>query len=292
MREMLATLALCLTLPQAVVNPAEKVTLASQGYQFTEGAIWTRQGKLLFSDIPANTIYELSGDKGVVYRKPSNNANGNQIDREGRLVTCEHGTRRVTRTDLRDGTFTVLADRFNGMRFNSPNDLVVGKDGSIYFTDPPHGISRDKSELGYNGVYRIRPTGTVQLLTKDVTQPNGIALSPDEKTLYVADDSKALIRSFEFGPGRELTHGKVFYAWTNKAAGWADGMRVDTLGNIWATGPGGVSVISPAGQLITTIAIPKIPTNVAWGDRDAKTLYITAQDSVYRLRTNVVGLRN
>lgn len=288
---MINLVALAMLVPSAtLLTPDSKVELLTTGYAFTEGPIWTKSNTLIFSDIPGNKMYEWKNGKATVYRDPSNNANGNQIDPLGRLITCHHGSRNVTRTEA-DGKVTVLADSIDGKRLNSPNDLVAAKDGTIFFTDPPWGIPASAQELDYFGIFKIDVKGATSVVYKSKTRVNGIALSPNGKTLYVSDDTLKLQKFAVLKDGK-LGEPKFFGDMKLDRPGWADGMRVDVLGNIWVTAPGGIQVWSPAGERLTEIALPEMGTNLAWGDRDAKTLYITAGKSVYRLRTNVKGLRH
>lgn len=258
----------------------------STGCQFTEGPVWTPQGTLLFSDIPANRIYEIGMEKKV-YREPSGKSNGLTLDRQGRLIACEHDTRRVTRTE-NDGSLTVLADRYEGKRLNSPNDAVVKSDGSIYFTDPSYGISKDQQEQPYQGVYRITPAGKLELLVKDFKMPNGLCFSPDESQLYIADSSDLRhIRVFNVDKEGKLTGGKVLAEVSPN--GVPDGMKVDKKGKLYVAGPGGVWVFDPEGKHVDTIKTPETPANIGWGGQDGKTLYITAISSVYKVRLPVGG---
>jgi gluconolactonase len=253
-----------------------EVETVVEGFQFTEGPVWLPSGELIFSDIPADTIYR--ADKSV-FRKPSGKSNGLTLDREGRLIACEHWNRRVTRTE-KDGIITVLADRYDGKRFNSPNDAVVRSDGTIFFTDPPYGLEDRPAELTYSGVYAIRPGGEVVFLAQDFKKPNGIGLSPDEKTLYVADTEGGHIRAFGVAEDGALSNGRVLGEIPNP-----DGMAVDRSGNVWCTGSDGVRVFSPEGNLLTTVKLPQGPANCTFGGEDGKTLFVTAQTAVYRVRT-------
>jgi sugar lactone lactonase YvrE len=264
------------------------VEKVAQGFQFTEGPVWTPWNTLLFSDIPANRIYELASSKKVkIYREPSGNANGLTFDHQGRLIACEHSNRRVSRTE-KDGSVTVLADRYQGKRLNSPNDVVVKSDGSIYFTDPTYGIKKEEQELGFQGVYRISPQGKLELLVSDFKMPNGLCFSPDEKRLYVADSSElAHIRVFDVTSDGKLVNGRVFAK--TSGPGGPDGMKVDMKGNLYVAGPGGVWIFDTNGVHTDIIKTPEVPANLAWGDEDGRTLYITARTSIYKVRLDVGG---
>jgi gluconolactonase len=286
---------------QAILDDNAQVEKVADGFDFIEGPVWYPKGFLLFSDIPANTIYRWTpNEKPGVFRQPSGNANGNTLDREGRLISAEHGNRRVSRT-LEDGTVVTLASQYEGKRLNSPNDVVVKSDGSIYFTDPPYGIKSEQEELGFYGVYRIAPDGKLTLLVRDFVRPNGIAFSPDEKKLYIDDSEKGHIRVFDVKPDGTLDNGRIFAELKDpNKNGVPDGMKVDVEGNVYSTGPGGVWVFSPSGNLLGTIEVPEVTTNLAWGlsaqvsaqeDRDYKTLYITANKSLYRIRLKIPGVR-
>ena len=272
-----------------------RLELMAQGFEFTEGPVWFAEEQfLLFSDIPANRIMKLKRDGGVeVFREPSGNSNGLTRDQQGRLIACEHGNRRVTRTED-DGTITVLADQFEGKRLNSPNDVVVKSDGAIYFTDPPYGIERDQQEQPVQGVYRLSADGSrLALVADDFVCPNGLAFSPDEKQLYIDDSSdRCHIRVFDVNPDGTLSNGRVSKDLKSKRLGWPDGMKLDEAGNLFCTGPGGVWVIDSRGNHLGMILIPEIPSNCAWGDEDRRTLYITARTSVYRIRVNASGIKS
>ncbi len=263
-------------------------------FGFTEGPIWYKDC-LLFSDIPRNRIVRWhmrsEGPEVTTFRSPSGNANGLTLDRSGRLIACEHSTRRVTRTEI-DGSISVLAERYEGRRLNSPNDVVVRSDGSIYFTDPPYGLENFTvwKELPCNGVYRIAPDGELTLLVDDFERPNGLAFSPNESVLYIDDTSRCHIRAFDVSADGSLSSGRVFIDMQSPDAGGPDGMKVDQDGNIYCTGPGGLWVINTNGQCLGRITMLEMPSNMAWGDKDWKTLYITARSSVYRLRLTVPGV--
>ena len=274
-----------------ILAPNSKVEKLAAGFEFTEGPVWHPDGFLLFSDVPANTIYKWQPrQETAIFRQPSGNANGNTLDNSGRLVTAEHGNRRVSRTEEK-GQIVTLATHYQGRRLNSPNDLVVKSDGRIYFTDPPYGIEPEQEELGFYGVYRLAPDGKLTLLVDDFVRPNGIVFSPDETKLYVNDSEKGHIRVFNVQPDGTLDKGKLFADMkpANKE-GAADGMKVDIKGNVYSTGSGGVWIFSPNGELLDIIETPEAPANLAWGDRDYQTLFITARNSLYRVRLQIPGI--
>lgn len=277
---------------QAIADENAKVETVASDFEFIEGPVWHPDGFLLFSDIPANTIYKWTpNEKPTVFRRPSGKANGNTLDREGRLISAEHENRRVSRTE-KDGKVVTLASQYEEKQLNSPNDLAVKSDGSVYFTDPPYGIQSEQEELGFYGVYRIAPDGKVTLLVKDFVRPNGIAFSPDEKKLYVNDSEQGHIRVFGVKPDGTLENGKIFAEMKDPSKnGVPDGMKVDEQGNVYSTGPGGVWVFSPAGELLGILEVPEAATNVAWGDKDYKTLYITASKSFYRIPLKIPGIK-
>lgn len=277
---------------QAILDDNAQVEKVAGGFQFTEGPLWHPKRFLLFSDIPANTIYQWTANKKPeIFRRPSGNTNGNTLDREGRLLSAEHSNRRVSRTE-KDGTVVTLASQFEGKRLNSPNDLVVKSDGSIYFTDPPYGIQSEQEELGFYGVYRLAPEGKLTLLVKDFVRPNGIAFSPDETKLYVNDSQEGHIRVFDVKSDGTLENGQLFAELKDSSQqGVPDGMKVDLEGNVYSTGPGGIWVFSPSGNLLGTIEVPEVAANIAWGDEDYKTLYITASNSLYRIRLKIPGVQ-
>jgi gluconolactonase len=267
------------------------------GFRFTEGPVWLRGEKcLLFSDIPSNRIVryqmEEDGPHIATHRHPSGNANGNTLDRQGRLVSCEHSGRRVSRTEA-DGRVAPVASYYNDRRLNSPNDLVVRSDGAVYFTDPPYGLKNytEGKELAFNGVYRVAPDGTIALLAEDFERPNGLAFSPDESILYVDDSAHRHIRAFDVRADGTLTNGRLFLDMQHEDRGSPDGMKVDVEGNVWCTGPGAIWLIAPDGRALGRIVCPEQPANLAWGDDDWRSLYITARTSLYRLRVEVQGIR-
>lgn len=288
-----------------------KIEVIAAGFDWTEGPLWVpddQGGKLLFSDIPRNSIYEWRLGKGVqLFMKPSGftgvgdygaepGSNGLLLDAEGRLVCCEHGDRRISVLTENGGKRT-LADNYQGKRFNSPNDGALKSNGDIYFTDPPYGLperENDKRrEIEWFGVYRVTPAGEVTLLTKEMTRPNGIGFSPDEKTLYVAqsDSAAAIWKAFPVKEDGTLGPGKLFYDATpnmGKLPGAPDGLEVDAQGNLFATGPGGVYVFTPKGELLGRLSTGERTANVAWGD-DGSTLYMAADMYVCRIKTSTRG---
>jgi len=295
----------------AILSPDAKIEKVAGNFRFTEGPVWDRRGGfLLFSDIPSNAIMKLASDGNVsAFRKdiftgshPDGalvGSNGLTLDRQGRLIAAEHGNRRVSRTE-KDGAITVLADRFEGKRLNSPNDVVVRTNGDVYFTDPPYGLFRSnppdpakdpQRELDFNGIYRIR-AGKLELLAK-AAMPNGIAFSPDERRLYInnSDANNKIWFVYDVKFDGTLGEGQVLYESKDKAAGVPDGLRIDKKGNLWSSGPGGINIISPDGRLLGVVQFPEVPANCGWGGADGKTLYVTARTGLYRIRTKVEGIR-
>ncbi|MCI0369899.1 MAG: SMP-30/gluconolactonase/LRE family protein [candidate division NC10 bacterium] len=293
-----------------IVGPNPKIFKLAEGFKFTEGPVWVHDGGyLLFSDPNSNIIYKYTRDGQLsVFRQPSGYAgtdiaeygqpgsNGLTLDRQGRLTINEHGNRRVTRLE-KDGSVTVLADRYDGKRLNSPNDLLYRSDGTLYFTDPPFGLPKffadPRKELPFSGVYSLH-RGKVQLISADLNGPNGIALSPDERYLYVGnwDEKKKVVMRYEAKADGSLANGQVFFDMTSAPGEDAlDGVKVDQQGNLYVSGPGGLWVISPEGKHLGTIIAPKHIHNMAWGDDDGKTLYLTARTSLYRIRLNIPGVR-
>ena len=274
---------------KSLVETGEPEKMAT-GFQFTEGPLWMPDGYLLFSDIPANRIYKWTPEGGAeVWREPSGNSNGLTRDHDGRLVACEHGNRRVSRTAA-DGTVTTLADRYQGKRLNSPNDVVIKSDGTIYFTDPPYGIKPDEREQPYNGVYRIFTDGTVERLADDFERPNGLAFSPDESILYVDDTHRRHVRAFDVNADGTLANSRIITDMDHPQSGSPDGMKIDEEGHLYVTGATGMWVLEPDGTCLGVIVTPEGPANCAWGDDDRRSLYMTAQTSLYRIRVTVPGL--
>ena len=296
----------------SLITPGTPVEKVADGFQFTEGPVWHPDGYLLFSDPNTNNIYRYdpqnhnitiyisnSGYTGAdigEYGQPG--SNGLAIDREGRLIVDQHGNRRVIRHEKK-GPVTVMADKIDGKRFNSPNDIVLKSDGTVYFTDPPYGLpgffNDPRKELDYQGVFMIKD-GKVQVVAKDCGGPNGLAFSPDEKYFYVTNwdirdihHTKTLWR-YEVQPDGTLRNGKVFYDFSFTEDEEAlDGMKVDKEGNLYVSAPGGLWILSPGGKLLGKIVTPERPANMAWGDEDGKTLYMTAHTSLYKIRVNTGG---
>ncbi len=266
------------------------------GFKFVEGPAWHPHNKVLvFSDIIGNTLYRWHpGGKPQIIRKPSHMANGNTWDHDGRLLSCEHASSRVSRTAA-DGNYEVLASHFEGRELNSPNDIVVRHDGSIYFTDPnsgrgeKYGIARPQ-ELEFQGVYRLdSDTGSLTLLVDDFSKPNGLCFSRDESLLYINDTDRQHIRVFDVLSDGTLGGSRVWAETGGKQPGVADGMKVDSDGNLYCCGSGGIHVFDPDGLRIGVIPTPEFAANFAWGGDDLTDLYVTATHSVYRLRTRVPG---
>lgn len=275
----------------ALFPKGTKIKLVATGFQFTEGPIWfAEKNCLIFSDIPANKMYQLTDQgKVTIFREPSNNSNGLTRDKQGRLIVCEHCTRRVTRTE-KDGSITILADNFQGKKLNSPNDIIVKSDGTIYFTDPPFGIKLEQQEQPCQGVYCISPDGNLTLVADDFERPNGLAFSPDETQLYLDDSSGHHLRVFDVQRDGKLLNSRIFYDMKTNKSGCPDGLKIDIQGNIYCTGGGGIWVFDPSGNHLGTIVTPETPANCNWGDEDWQTLYITAQTSIYKIRVNIPGI--
>ena len=276
--------------------------LLATGFEFTEGPVWSaEEHRLYFTDIVGDTIYRWDEAGGATpWRRPSNMANGLTLDANGGLIACEHATSRVTRTD-RDGAVTTVAGHYDGKELNSPNDVVVKSDGSVYFTDPlygrraNHGVERPP-ELGFCGVYRLAPSGTeLTLLADDFPAPNGLCFSPDESLLYVDDTLRMHTRVFDVLHDGALANGRLFFDQAAHGAKWdegdPDGIKVDKQGHVFSTGPGGVWVISPEGEWLGLIEVPEIVANVTWGGPSWSALYICATHSLYRVQTRTRGTR-
>jgi gluconolactonase len=294
----------------ALIPPGAVIEKLAEGFDWSEGPVWMKDEKcLVFSDVPQNVVYRWkegqgiseflrpSGYTGKIPRGGEPGSNGLTVDEQGRLVLCEHGDRRVARLE-KDGRKTTLAGTYQGRRFNSPNDLVYHSNGDLYFTDPPYGLEGNvddpKKEIPFQGVYRVKPGGEITLLTQELSRPNGIAFSPDEKTLYVAvsDPKRAVWMAYDVKADGTIDHGRVLFDATDRVGpqnkGLPDGLKVDRAGNLFATGPGGVFVFAPDGKQLGTIRTGEATANCAWGD-DGATLYITADMYLCRVRTLTKG---
>ena len=289
----------------ALVPADARIEKLADGFVFTEGPVWIQsESRLLFSDGRDNAIYQWTEAEGAsafidpvfegdVTGRRSVSSNGLTLDAEGRLIICEHGNRLISRLEA-DGTRTTLVDNYQGGRLNSPNDAVYSTDGWLYFTDPPYGLEgleeSPMRELDFNGIYRLSPDGDLELLYADQTRPNGIALSPDERTLYVANSDADDKVWYAYDLGEDgLSNQRVFYDVNDQTApGAADGMTVDLAGHIFATGPGGVWIFAPDGTHLGTIQLDEVVANAAWGD-DGRTLYMTASTGLYRIRLTTEG---
>ncbi len=294
-----------------LVPPQAELERLADGFAWVEGPVWDRrQGCLLFSDIPNNSVFKWQEGAGVsLFLKPSGytgaapfegrepGSNGLTFDHAGRLVLCEHGDRRIARLEI-DGSKTTLADRFRGKRLNSPNDLIYRSNGDLYFTDPcfglPSNFSDIRRELDFCGVYKLSVDGELTLLTNELNSPNGIAFSPSEQTLYVSNSEakRAVWMAYRVAADGSLLNGRVFFdstAWTDTNQGLPDGMKVDREGNVFATGPGGIHVFAPDSTHLGTIPLPVPTANCAWGN-DGSLLYITADTSIYRMRLSTRGV--
>lgn len=280
---------------ERLVSPNATLVKLASGFQFTEGPVWhAEEHTLYFSDIPANTIFRYNKNTGTdIYRQPSHYANGLIIDAQGRLLACEHQTRRVTRTS--DAGVEVITDRYQGKRLNSPNDLVIARDGSILFTDPLYGLREGlggpgEQELNFQGLYRV-PAGASEpvLLADDFEAPNGLAFSPDESHLYVDDTVRRHIRVFNVGEDYTLTGGEVLVEVKGEGEGKPDGMKVDVEGHIYCTGPQGIWICTAQGDVLGRIQVPEKTSNLAWGSEGYRTLFITASTSIYQIPFIVSG---
>ncbi len=299
----------------AIVPANPKIYKLAEGFEFTEGPVWSPDGYLLFSDPNANHIYKYTPDTKVeVWKEKSGYAgkdvaayhqpgsNGLALDSTGRITINEHARRRVVRIE-RNGTTTVVAGAYDGRRLNSPNDLIYHADGSLFFTDPPFGLPRfhqdPRKELAFCGVYRIRnatsgPPFPLELIDGSLSGPNGIALSPDQRTLYVGnwDEQRKVVMRYPIPPDGAVGKGSVLFDMTKAPGEEAiDGIEVDELGNLYVSGPGGVWILSAEGKHLGNIVAPKLPANLAWGDEDGRTLYLTARSGLYRMRLLVRGAR-
>lgn len=289
-----------------IVESSQAERLAT-GFVFTEGPVWHPEGYWLFVDVRASRIYRLvPGRQPEVIREQSGGSNGMTFDLQGRLLICEGDNRQVTRREP-DGSYTPIAQRLGGKRLNRPNDIVTRSDGSIYFTDPGGRLSQAERELGFSGVHRIAPDGTLTTATAETEYPNGLAFSPDERILYVAitrRDEHCLaekergevcthqfIRAFDVAADGTLSHNRIFANMASAADGVPDGMKVDAEGRVYCTGPEGVWVFDPSGRHLGIIRLPEIPANCAWGGPDHRTMLLTARTSVYAMRMKTPGTR-
>jgi gluconolactonase len=311
-----------------LVSPDAKVELVKGGFGFTEGPTWVQQGKkgyLLFSDMPANVIFKMTPDDGKVSlyldhsgytgydiwnvgfeqtngKDPSDprfkkffmiGSDGLTLDRQGRLIIATWAGRSIARLE-KNGTRTTLADRYEGKRFGGPNDVVVKKDGAIYFTDQYGGLRLRDKDPGIElpaGVYMIKD-GKVTLIIKDFVNPNGLTFSPDEKVFYANDTTKKMVMRYDVQPDDTVANGRLFIDTSvDKTPGVPDGMKVDIKGNVYESGPGGIWIVSPEGKRLGTIRVPELVANLEFGDADYKTMYITAREGVYKIRMNIQGIR-
>lgn len=290
-----------------------KIERLAEGYEWAEGPVWVNRdgGHVLFSDVVKNTVHQWDSRTGqaMPFLQPSGytgpdprggepGSNGLTLDPQGRLVLCQHGDRRVARLNDDGRTFTTVVDKYEGKRFNSPNDLVYDKNGNLYFTDPPYGLEGKnddpKKELDFNGVYLLRKSGELVLLTKEFTYPNGVALSPDQKTLYVAqsDPKAAIVKAMDVKPDGTVSNSRVLFDATSMVGqrkGLPDGLKVDRRGNLFVTGPGGVLILSKDGKHLGTIATGEATANCGWGGPDGSELYITADMYLCRVKTETQG---
>lgn len=266
------------------------------GCEFTEGPVWHAEGKfLLFSDIPANQMKKWTAEEGITnFRVPSGKSNGLTYDKQGRLVAAEHANRRVSRTEA-DGTVVTVASHYEGKRLNSPNDVVLKSDGSIYFSDPPYGLTAEygvlgEQELDFQGVYRLSPDGqTLTLLIDDFDRPNGLCFSPDESILYIDDTERMHIRAFDVQSDGTIANGRIF-AEEEGDDGVPDGMKIDVHGNVYLTGPGGIWIFDSSGEHLGVLQTPERAANLGWGGDDWSTLFITASTSLYSIQCKVSGI--
>jgi gluconolactonase len=282
---------------EEVVGPALEFERLVSGCIFTEGPLWHRRDRyLLFSDMPGDHLRRWSQKDGVsTFRNPCNKSNGLAWDRVGRLLVCEHASSHLTRTEP-DGTITVLASHYDGKELNSPNDVVVKSDGAIYFSDPSYGRMKHfgmprEPQLGFRGVYRLAPDGkSLTLLADDFGQPNGLCFSLDETVLFVNDTDRQHIRAFDVKADGTLANNRVWAKTVGEGSGAPDGMKIDSAGNVYSCGPGGIHVFAPDATSLGVIKVPEMAANFCWGDDDLRSLFITATTSVYRTRVRTPGM--
>lgn len=275
-----------------LIDHKANLTKVASGFGFTEGPVWDEAGFLYVSDETLNKIFKVDVSNGSKQEVIAlGDPDGNTYDRERRILDCASVLRAVIRLSPDGKRYTIVSDRYQGKRFNSPNDVVLGPDGAIYFTDPTSDLPKDqKQEIPFQGVYRISKSGEVTLLTKEIAQPNGLAFSPDGKKLYVDDDQDRNIRVYNFDPDGTISNGRIFGSEVGPNKDEVpDGMRLDTNGNLYVVGPGGIWIWSPAGKHLGTIIVPEQPANLTWGAADYSTLYITAGTSVYKIPTKAHG---
>ena len=279
-----------------LIDADAEIRQLGTGCEFTEGPVWHAEGRfLLFSDIPANQMKKWTAEEGITnFRVPSGKSNGLTYDKQGRLVTCEHANRRVSRTEA-DGTVVTIASHYEGKRLNSPNDVIVKSDGSIYFSDPPYGLTADygiegEQDLDFQGVYRLSPDGqTVTLLVDDFDRPNGLCFSSDESILYINDTERMHVRVFDVQADGTIANGRIF-AEEEGDDGVPDGMKIDVHGNVYLTGPGGIWIFDASGEHLGVIQTPERAANLGWGGDDWSTLFITASTSLYSIQCKVSGI--
>jgi gluconolactonase len=273
-----------------LVDHNAKLSVVGTGFGFTEGPVWDQAGFLYVSDETTNKIYRLHSNGKQEEVIALGDPDGNTFDRQHRLIDCASVLRAIIEVTP-DGRYKILADRYDGKKFNSPNDVIVGPDGALYFTDPTLDlVAGERQETLFQGVYRLGAKGSVRLLTKDLTQPNGLAFSPDGKHFYVDDSEKRNIRVYDVGPDGTVSNGRIFGEEPGgKGDGVPDGIKVDKNGNLFVTGPKGIWVWDAKGNHLGTIVMPEQPANMNWGDKDYRTLYITATTSVYRLEMKTEG---
>jgi gluconolactonase len=271
----------------ALVDAAAQPEKLGGSFKFTEGPVWIpAEKRLVFSDIPNAKLMQWTADKGVSEFRPSENSNGNTLDAEGRLITCQHSGRNIVRTE-KDGSISVIVDRHDGKKLNSPNDAVVKSDGTFWFTDPPYGVPKDQQkEQEGNFVFRYDPAAKkTTIVSRHFDMPNGLAFSPDEKRLYIADSGKGQrVGAFDVKPDGTLSAEAVWWA-----EGGSDGLRVDVQGNIYTTAGDGVRIYNPEGKRLATIRFPEHPANCAFGGDDMKTLFVTARTGLYSIKLKVAG---